>query len=313
MAAERCCPRWKIEPVYKEKKICYTQGMKTKKKISPLLAVVVLAMVILAVYAAISGLNRRAEIQNDPHYGMVEVYNGEDYIWIVPEEDVPKNDISKDDLATDPDGNLTYVGGEYKASRGVDISSFQGDIDWQAVYDSGVRFAIIRAGGRYYGSGELYSDDKFIENIEGARSAGIKVGAYFFSQAISVDEAREEAQYVLSLLGDRELDLPVFFDWERVVDDDARTHTLDNDTLTECAVTFCEDIKAAGLDAGVYVYNDTGYHGYDLSRLQDYTLWCASVGSYPYFYYAHTVWQYSFRGTVPGINGDCDLNMMFTK
>ena len=181
------------------------------------------------------------------------------------------------------------------------------------MYDSGVRFAVMRVGGRYYGSGELYSDDRFIENLEEARAAGLRVGAYFFSQAISIEEAREEARYALELIGDRELDLPVFFDWERVVDSDARTHTLDNETLTECAVAFCEEMKAAGFGPGVYVYNDTGYHGYDLSRLQDYMLWCAGVGSYPYFYYAHTVWQYSFRGSVPGINGDCDLNMMFEK
>lgn len=291
--------------------------MKTKRKpkirIRPLYIIIALAALLLAVYAVVQHFDRRAEIGNDPHYGMVEVFNGESYVWIVPEEDVPKNTFEKDDFAADPEGNLTYVGGEYKASRGVDVSQFQGDIDWQAVYDSGVRFAVLRAGGRYYGSGELYSDDKFLENLEGARSAGLRVGAYFFSQAISVEEAREEARYVLELIGDRELDLPVFFDWERVVDSDARTHALDNETLTECAVTFCEEMKAAGFGPGVYVYNDTGYHGYDLSRLQDYMLWCAGVGSYPYFYYAHTVWQYSFRGAVPGINGDCDLNMMFEK
>lgn len=279
----------------------------------PLYIIIALAVLLLAVYAVVQHFDRRAEIGNDPHYGMVEVFNGESYVWIVPEEDVPKNTFEKDDFAADPEGNLTYVGGEYKASRGVDVSQFQGDIDWQAVYDSGVRFAVLRAGGRYYGSGELYSDDKFLENLEGARSAGLRVGAYFFSQAISVEEAREEARYVLELIGDRELDLPVFFDWERIVDSDARTHALDNETLTECAVTFCEEMKAAGFEPGVYVYNDTGYHGYDLSRLQDYMLWCAGVGSYPYFYYAHTVWQYSFRGAVPGINGDCDLNMMFEK
>lgn len=291
--------------------------MKTKRRakirIRPLHIVIALAALLLAVYAAVQHFDRRAEIGNDPHYGMVEVFNGESYVWIVPEEDVPKNTFEKDDFATDPEGNLTYVGGEYKASRGVDVSQFQGDIDWQAVYDSGVRFAVLRVGGRYYGSGELYSDDRFLENLEEARAAGLRVGAYFFSQAISVEEAREEARYVLELIGDRELDLPVFFDWERVVDSDARTHTLDNETLTECAVTFCEEMKAAGFGPGVYVYNDTGYHGYDLSRLQDYMLWCAGVGSYPYFYYAHTVWQYSFRGAVPGISGDCDLNMMFEK
>ena len=275
--------------------------------------IIALAVLLLAVYAVVQHLSRRAEIGNDPHYGMVEVFNGESYVWIVPEEDVPKNTIEKDDFATDPEGNLTYVGGEYKASRGVDVSQFQGDIDWQAVYDSGVRFALLRVGGRYYGSGELYSDDKFLENLEGARSAGLQVGAYFFSQAISTGEAREEARYALELIGDRELDLPVFFDWERVADTDARTHELDNETLTECAVSFCGEIKSAGFEPGVYVYNDTGYYGYDLSRLQDYMLWCAGVGSYPYFYYAHTVWQYSFRGAVPGINGECDLNMMFIK
>ena len=291
--------------------------MKTKTRpkirIRPLYAVIALAALLLAAYAVAQHLNRQAEIENDPHYGMVEVFNGESYVWIVPEEDVPKNTLEKDDFAEDPEGNLTYVGGEYKASRGVDVSEFQGDIDWQAVYDSGVRFAVMRVGGRYYGSGELYSDDRFIENLEEARAAGLRVGAYFFSQAISIEEAREEARYALELIGDRELDLPVFFDWERVVDSDARTHTLDNETLTECAVAFCEEMKAAGFGPGVYVYNDTGYNGYDLSRLQDYTLWCAGVGSYPYFYYAHTVWQYSFRGAVPGISGDCDLNMMFEK
>ena len=291
--------------------------MKTKRRpkkgISPLYIIIAIAALLLTVYAVVQHFNRRAEIENDPHYGMVEVFNGESYVWVVPEEDVPKNTLKKDDFATDPDGNITYVGGEYKASRGVDVSEYQGDIDWQAVYDSGVRFALLRAGGRYYGSGELYSDDKFLENLEGARSAGLQVGAYFFSQAISAAEAREEARYVLQLIGERELDLPVFFDWERVEDANARTNALDNETLTECAVTFCEEIKTAGFEPGVYVYNGTGYYGYDLSCLQDYMLWCASVGSYPYFYYAHTVWQYSFRGAVPGINVECDLNMMFTK
>ena len=291
--------------------------MKTKRRpkkgISPLYIIIAIAALLLTVYAVVQHFNRRAEIENDPHYGMVEVFNGESYVWVVPEEDVPKNTLKKDDFATDPDGNITYVGGEYKASRGVDVSEYQGDIDWQAVYDSGVRFALLRAGGRYYGSGELYSDDKFLENLEGARSAGLQVGAYFFSQAISAAEAREEARYVLQLIGERELDLPVFFDWERVEDANARTNALDNETLTECAVTFCEEIKTAGFEPGVYVYNGTGYYGYDLSCLQDYMLWCASVGSYPYFYYAHNVWQYSFRGAVPGINVECDLNMMFTK
>lgn len=176
-----------------------------------------------------------------------------------------------------------------------------------------MRFAIVRAGGMYYGSGELYTDDNFIKNIEGAKAAGLRVGAYFFSQAISEDEAEAEAKFVLDLLGDRKLDLPVFFDWERISGDTARTDGLDNETLTACAVKFCQTIESAGFDAGVYIYNDTGYYGYDLAQLEDYTFWCVGISTYPCFYYAHEFWQYSFKGTVPGINADCDLNMMFEK
>ncbi len=308
---------WKIEEVYTAEKIWYNLRMKTKRKhrngIKPLYIVIALAVLLLAIYAVAHKRHCESEIVNDPHYGMVEVFNGEGYVWVVPEEDVPKNTLVKEDFVADPEGEPSYVGGEYRTSRGIDVSAYQGDIDWQAVYDDGVRFAIIRAGGRYYGSGELYSDDKFIENVERAQAAGLQTGVYFFSQAISAEEAREEARYVLELIGSRQLQLPVFFDWEQVEDTNVRTEGLSGETLTDCAVAFCEEIKSAGYDAGVYVYNATGYYGYDLSRLTDYMFWCASVGNYPYFYYAHTVWQYSFSGSVAGIGGECDMNMMFIK
>ena len=154
--------------------------------------VILIAALLLAAYAVVQ-LRQRAGREADPHYGMVEVFNGESYVWITPQEGVALNDLDKEEFITDPNGNLTYTGREYKASRGVDVSSYQGDIDWQQVYDSGVRFAVVRAGGMYYGSGELYTDDNFIKNIEGARAAGLRVGAYFFSQAITVDEAKAEA------------------------------------------------------------------------------------------------------------------------
>lgn len=287
---------------------------KTKKRggIRPVFIVILIAALLLACYAAVQ-LRRQAAREADPYYDMVEVFNGDDYVWITPQDGVALNDLDKSEFINDASGNLTYTGREYKASRGVDVSSYQGDIDWQQVYDSGVRFAIVRAGGMYYGSGELYTDDNFIKNIEGAKAAGLRVGAYFFSQAISEDEAEAEAKFVLDLLGDRKLDLPVFFDWERISGDTARTDGLDNETLTACAVKFCQTIESEGFDAGVYIYNDTGYYGYDLAQLEDYTFWCVGISTYPCFYYAHEFWQYSFKGTVPGINADCDLNMMFEK
>lgn len=276
------------------------------------MVIVFIAALLLAAFAIVQRIQNDGQ-EADPHYGMVEVYNGDSFVWVTPQEGVPVNDITKNDFATDPSGSLTYIGGEYKTSLGIDVSSYQGDIDWQQVYDSGVRFAIIRAGGMYYGSGLLYEDDNFLKNLRDAKAAGLRVGAYFFSQAISEDEAKGEARFVLDMLGENSLDLPVFFDWERISGDEARTDGLDNATLTACAVAFCETVEAAGYDAGVYVYNDTGYYGYDLAQLGDYTLWCAGIGSYPYFYYAHEIWQYSFTGSVDGINADVDLNMMFEK
>lgn len=271
-------------------------------------------IVVLALLAVLAvRFAQRHNTAADEHNGMVQVYNGERNVWIVPQDGVKRNELTKEDFKTDESGAVTYIGGKYKASRGVDVSSYQGDIDWQQVSDSGVSFAIIRAGGTYYGSGELYEDDNLLKNIDGARAAGLRVGVYFFSQAIDEAEARREASYVVTLLEGRKLDLPVFFDWERIGNDTARTDEVENETLTSCAVAFCEQVEASGYKAGVYVYNDTGYYGYDLARLQNYMLWGVGIGSYPYFYYAHDVWQYSYSGRVPGINADCDLDMLFEE
>mgnify|MGYP000372851335 CR=1 FL=1 len=104
--------------------------------------VILIAALLLAAYAVVQ-LRQRAGREADPHYGMVEVFNGESYVWITPQEGVALNDLDKEEFITDPNGNLTYTGREYKASRGVDVSSYQGDIDWQQVYDSGVRSALV--------------------------------------------------------------------------------------------------------------------------------------------------------------------------
>ncbi len=274
-----------------------------------------LAFIVVLALLAVLALRfaQRHNTAADEHNGMVQVYNGERSVWIVPQDGVKRNELTKEDFKTDESGAVTYVGSKYKTSRGVDVSSYQGDIDWQQVSDSGVSFAIIRAGGTYYGSGELYEDDNLLKNIDGARAAGLRVGVYFFSQAIDEAEARREASYVVTLLEGRKLDLPVFFDWERIRNDTARTDEVENETLTSCAVAFCEQIEASGYKAGVYVYNDTGYYGYDLARLQNYMLWGVGIGSYPYFYYAHDVWQYSYSGRMPGINADCDLDMLFEE
>ena len=285
---------------------------KNKNKFVLTLMFTIIIILTLVVVVLVAALMKRPAEEIDPHEGQVYINDGFGMVWMTPLEGVDVNNISQSDIVR-YDGVPKYVGEGYETLRGVDVSEHQYDIDWAAVAASGVDFAYIRLGYRGYTQGGLFEDAYFKANIEGAKSNGIKVGVYFFSQAISEDEAEAEAKFVLDLLGDRKLDLPVFFDWERISGDTARTDGLDNETLTACAVRFCQTIESAGFDAGVYIYNDTGYYGYDLAQLEDYTFWCVGISTYPCFYYAHEFWQYSYKGSVPGINADCDLNMLFEK
>ena len=219
-----------------------------------------------------------------------------------------------DDFSVGGSFGTVYTGSDYDTVYGIDVSEYQGDIDWQQVYDSGVRFAILRAGGRAYdGDGSIYTDSCFVKNLEGAQAAGIDVGVYFFSQAVNTDEAVQEAETVLSLIGDKKLQLPVFFDWETIGTQSARTDSLSSDIATDCALAFCDRIRQAGLKAGIYLYAYTANNVFELDRLAGCTLWYAAQSSYPQFRYAHSLWQYSFEGSVPGIYGNCDLDMMFIK
>ena len=120
--------------------------------------------------------------------------------------------------------------------EGIDISSYSGTIDWDKVKKSGVDFVMVRIGGRGYGSdGKMYSDDSALSYIKGAKAAGLKVGVYFFSQAVNNDEAIEEADYIKTLLGDETIDFPVAYDWEIIKDDDARTDSVSAAQATACA------------------------------------------------------------------------------
>jgi lysozyme len=160
----------------------------------------------------------------------------------------------------------------------------------------------------------LFEDEMFRSNIEGALAAGLQVGVYFFSQAVNAEEAREEAGFILELIKDYDVTFPVAFDWERIEGEtESRTYDLPGETLTDCALAFCETVKDAGYEPAVYFYRDLGYNEYDLNRLKGLKFWVGAVGGYPDFYYEHQIWQYSFTGTVDGIGGGVDLNMCFTE
>ena len=206
---------------------------------------------------------------------------------------------------TAPDGT--------KALAGVDVSTYNGDIDWAAVKADGISFAMIRLGFRGYGeSGKLVLDDKFIQNIQGATQAGLDVGVYFFSQAITVDEAEEEAEFVLSALEGYSVTYPVVFDLEAIDYDAARTDNLTVETATQVTQAFCQRIAQAGYRPMIYGNVAWMMDCINLTQLTQYELWLAQYQSTPTFPYQFHLWQYSHQGTVAGIQGNVDLNLLLT-
>lgn len=234
-------------------------------------------------------------------------------IWITELDGVPKNELDNDNFTADSTFKYYSENGKAASLEGIDISSYSGDVDWDMVKDSGVDFVIVRIGGRGYGDeGALYADDRAIEYIEGAHSAGLKVGGYFFSQAINTEEAVEEADYVKSILGDTKLEFPVAYDWEIIKDEDARTDNVSAAEATNCARAFCDRIMELGYKTMLYSPSRELYFKYDLSRLADIDIWYCEYSDVPTFYYQFSMWQYSSTGRVPGIDADVDLNICFT-
>lgn len=168
-------------------------------------------------------------------------------IWIPVLENVPAFSKEIDQIKT-RNGRKYYLdGSDITSLLGVDVSVHQENIDWQKVKESGIDFAMIRLGYRGYGSGEAGLDENYAENIQGAREAGIDAGVYFFSQAITVEEAVEEANLVIESLKGLDINYPVVYDWEIIYDDTARTDNVSVDVLTDCCVAFCETIRNADI------------------------------------------------------------------
>lgn len=242
------------------------------------------------------------------------VYVGKQGISFAPiNEDLQQHSYDWTGLNTDG-GQYSYIAPDgTQALAGVDVSTYNGDIDWAAVKADGISFAIIRLGFRGYGeSGKLVLDDKFLQNIQGAIQAGLDVGVYFFSQAVTVEEAEEEAEFVLSALEDYSITYPVVFDLETIEYDTARTDDLTVETATQVTQAFCQRIAQAGYQPMIYGNVAWMMDCIDLTQLTGYDLWLAQYQSTPTFPYQFHMWQYSHQGTVAGIEGNVDLNLLLT-
>lgn len=221
----------------------------------------------------------------------------------------PANPYGRNDFQYE-NGYLTCLKGE--SVLGIDVSSHQGDIDWQQVADAGIEFVMIRAGYRGYETGDLVEDSRAQENYEGAKDAGLQIGAYFFSQATSLEEAAEEAQFFLEIINGWELSMPVVYDWE-YIDAGARTGDMDKRTVTDCTLVFCQMLESVGYSPMIYFNRHQAADFLYLEELTDYPFWLALYSDRMTYPYKLSMWQYTEKGKVPGIDGYVDIDLYFPE
>ena len=241
-------------------------------------------------------------------------YDTGGYVFAPILDTVKKHQLADENFHVNDRNEVEYIeNGAVTSHKGIDVSKYQGDIDWQAVKADGVEYAFVRLGLRGYGSGKLVLDENFAANMQGASEAGIMTGAYFFTQAISVEEAQEEAAFVIENLAEYDVPYPVVFDVEMIVGDDGRANKLTMQERTDITIAFCEAVKAAGYTPMIYGNIKCFTKLLDMTRLEDYEKWYAYYDTSMYFPYEVSVWQYTEKGTVNGIEGKVDLNIAYKQ
>lgn len=213
------------------------------------------------------------------------------------------------------DGKLYYFdasGVQQPATFGVDVSKYQQNVDWAKVKQAGAEFVMIRIGYRGYGSGALVLDPMFERHFTNARNAGLRVGVYFFSQAVNEQEAMEEAQGCWYVLNGRQLDYPVYFDTEAsgAPGGTGRADGLGVEDRTKCALAFCRESEALGYRAGIYASTSWFNKRLDMSQLTGYSLWNAHYGV-PNPGIGCDIWQGSCTARIQGYGGDIDVNISY--
>ena len=277
--------------------------MRIIKKQTVLLICLVLVFTLICSSCSFFGLTAEPTTVTEP----LTTPNGNE---IPAYSDVERTNLDPSLFLKDEKDRYYYADDMVQTYTGIDVSVFQQTIDWNAVKNDGVDFAMLRIGYRGYGpEGKIGEDDLFYTNYTNALAAGLKVGVYFFSQATTPEEAREEAAFVLEKIRGLDIAYPVAYDWEVIDYDEARTDNMTAEQISDCAVAFCDAISASGHSVLVYFNRELGYFNYDLSKLNQYHFWLAEYLTTPTFIYDYKIWQYSKEGHVEGIDGIVDLNI----
>lgn len=270
-------------------------------------AVFVVVAALTTLLAVLLGNGERGQVEIMPPKASDSITFGDEEIPIL--EDVPKSQLDPA-LFKFVDGYLTYDSADVPTYFGIDVSTFQGWIDWEKVKAAGVEFAMIRVGYRGYTDGDIFADNRFYQNINGAIAAGIDVGIYFFSHAITVEEAIEEARWTIEMIKYYDIQYPVAYDFE-FYGFDTRASGVSGEEITEFANAFCDTVAEAGYTPMVYFNRQLAYKYYNLSDVDQYDFWIADLNEIPTFYYEFTILQYSHTGKVDGVEEEVDLNLSF--
>ncbi|MCI5955310.1 MAG: hypothetical protein MRZ49_12180, partial [Lachnospiraceae bacterium] len=231
----------------------------------------------------------------------IVVVSGGKFHFVPINRELKLNNYEVTNLNILENGEFQYLtDGQVTSHKGIDVSSHQGNIDWNLVAQDGVEFAIIRVGYRGYGSeGRLVVDEKFENNIKGATAAGIKVGVYFFSQAINEAELLEEANLVLEQIAPYKIECPVVYDVEKT-SAQGRMNAISVEERTQLTKLFCQTIADAGYRPMIYHNTEMGALLINIAELEDYDKWYASYSDQMFYPYDYKIWQYSDKGKIQG-------------
>lgn len=258
-------------------------------------------------------LNKEAtgdkEYDKDNYYAIEDDNGKKTYYEII--KDMPRNDYNLENNLINENGLLTYKDSKRESVKGVDLSKYNGTVDFTKLKEAGVGFAMLRLASRGYGSGKISLDEKFVEYAQNAQVAGIQIGAYFYSQAVNENEAVEEANYIVGAISGFNVKYPVAIDIERVSGDEARTDKLTNKERTSIVKMFCDTVKGYGYKPIIYASSEMLVGGLDLKELQDYDVWLADEKIPTEYPYRFGMWQYNTKGHIDGITGDIDLDISF--
>lgn len=251
-----------------------------------------------------------ADPSTDGKHTLVKSADGKEE-WVLISPYLPKHEYDFTKLVCQSDLMKYYEDNKLVSYVGTDISKYQDYVDFVKLKKAEVDFVMLRVGARGYGSGQLVLDEYFTDNIKRASDAGLEIGVYFFSQAITVEEAVEEANMVLENIKDYQITYPVAFDMEYIQNDTSRIDNLTKAEKTEITKTFLDTIQAAGYKAMIYGNKEWLIKQIDMSKLTAYDVWLSQQADIPDYPYKFTMWQYSNEATLDGIAGYANLDISF--